>query len=172
MTSRKRRKRRPRTTRVKPGASVSRADAGAAPSRAEPAAGARRRRASDPDERPPAPWGNFPFVELVVLVGLVMLIAGFVVQGRRGTTMIFIGIVLGSLGGLELAIREHWAGYRSHTLLLSSATGVAVLVALALLVPSLWFPVALAIAATTFAAAALGLVHLFRRRSGLSFKLR
>jgi hypothetical protein len=111
-------------------------------------------------------------VELVVLVGLVMLIAGFVVQGRRGTTMIFIGIVLGSLGGLELAIREHWAGYRSHTLLLSSATGVAVLAALAFLVPTLWFPVALAIAAATSAAAALGLVHLFRRRSGLSFKLR
>src|ERR671936_122676 len=116
--------------------------------------------------------GNFPLVELVVLVGLVMLIAGFVVQGRRGTAMIFIGIVLGSLGGLELAIREHWAGYRSHTLLLSSAAGVAFLAALALLVPSLWFPVELAIATATFAAAALGLLHVFRRRSGLSLKLR
>jgi hypothetical protein len=101
-----------------------------------------------------------------------MLLAGFVVQGRRGTTLIFVGIVLGSLGGLELAIREHWAGYRSHTLLLSSAAGVAVLAALALLVPSLWFPIALAIATAAFAAAALGLVRVFRRRSGLSLKLR
>jgi hypothetical protein len=172
MGSRKRRKRRSRAAAAEPSAKASPADARAGRAGAEPAGGARRRRASAHDERPPAPWGNFPLVELVVLVGLVMLIAGFVVQGRRGTTMIFIGIVLGSLGGLELAIREHWAGYRSHTLLLSSAAGVAVLAALALLVPSLWFPVALAIATATFAAAALGLLHVFRRRSGLSLKLR
>jgi hypothetical protein len=171
MSSRKRRKRRSRTAPVDSSAKVSPAGGGAGSAEAEPAAGPRRR-VSARDERPPAPWGTFPLVELVVLVGIVMLIAGFVLQGRRGTAMIFIGIVLASLGGLELAIREHWAGYRSHTLLLSSAAGVAVLAALALLVPSLWLPVALAIAVATFAAAALGLVHVFRRRSGLSFKLR
>ena len=172
MSSRKRRKRRSRTARVEAGARVPGADTRARPPGAEPAAAAARRRASASDERPPAPWGNFPLVELAVLVGLAMLLAGFVVQGRRGTTLIFVGIVLGSLGGLELAIREHWAGYRSHTLLLSSAAGVAVLAALALLVPSLWFPIALAIATAAFAAAALGLVRVFRRRSGLSLKLR
>jgi hypothetical protein len=172
MSSRKRRKRRSRSARVESGARVPRADTPARPPGTEPAAGAARRRASASDERPPAPWGNFPLVELAVLVGLAMLIAGFVVQGRRGTTLIFVGIVLGSLGGLELAIREHWAGYRSHTLLLSSAAGVAVLAALALLVPSLWFPIALAIATAAFAGAALGLVRVFRRRSGLSLKLR
>jgi hypothetical protein len=172
MSSRKRRKRRSRTAPVDSSAKVSPPGGRAGSADADPAAGARRRRVSAPDERPPAPWGTFPLVELLVLVGIVMLIAGFVVQGRRGTAMIFTGIVLASLGGLELAIREHWAGYRSHTLLLSSAAGVAVLAALALLVPSLWFPVALAIAVAAFAAAALGLMHVFRRGSGLSFKLR
>ena len=38
--------------------------------------------------------------------------------------MIAVGLGLGSLAGLELAIREHFAGYRSHTLVLSAAVGV------------------------------------------------
>ena len=44
--------------------------------------------------------------------------------------MIGAGLVLGSLAGLELAVREHFAGYRSHTLLLAGAIGVAVVAGL------------------------------------------
>ena len=34
-------------------------------------------------ERPPAPWGSFPLVELIVLVSLVLLLVGFFVgEGR------------------------------------------------------------------------------------------
>ena len=40
--------------------------------------------AARPRERPPAPWGRFPLVELVILLGLGLLIAGFFVQGARG----------------------------------------------------------------------------------------
>ena len=43
------------------------------------------RRRQIEDERPPAPWGSFPLVELVVLVALVMLVVGFFVDGARGT---------------------------------------------------------------------------------------
>ncbi len=64
-----------------------------------------------------------------------MLVGGAVVQGRQGAVMIAVGLVLGALAGMELSIREHFAGYRSHTLVLSGAAGVAVLVALAYLVP-------------------------------------
>jgi hypothetical protein len=123
-------------------------------------------------ERPPAPWGSFPLVELVVLCGLILVIAGFVVRGIQGTTMIAVGLALGALAGLELSIREHFAGYRSHTTLLAGAVGVGVLVALALLVPSLWFPIALAVAAAVFGSAAWALARAFRRRSGLAFKVR
>ena len=56
-----------------------------------------------------------------------MLVAGFVVQGGRGPVLIGVGLVLGALAGLELSIREHFAGYRSHTLVLSGALAVAVL---------------------------------------------
>ena len=48
--------------------------------------------------------------------------------------MIAGGAILCSLAGLELSIREHFAGYRSHTFVLSGAVGVAVLAGLAFLV--------------------------------------
>ena len=77
------------------------------------------------EDRPPAPWGSFPLVELVVFVGIVLLIVGFIVRGERGVTMIIGGMALASLGGLELSIREHFAGFRSHTTLLAGAVGLA-----------------------------------------------
>jgi uncharacterized integral membrane protein len=108
----------------------------------------------------------------VVGVAIVLLIAGLVAGGPRGVTMIAVGLALGALGGLEISIREHFAGYRSHTTLLSGAVGIAVLVGLALLVPSLWLPIALAIAAAAFGVSAWALARAFRRRSGLAFKVR
>ena len=137
----------------------------------EPAAPRSRRRPAL-DERPPAPWGSFPLVELVVLVAIVMLVGGFVVQGDRGPVMIGVGLALGALAGIELSIREHFAGYRSHTLLLSGAVAVAVLAALAYLVPSTWLPAALAVAVAVFALTAWALTGAFRRRSGQAFKVR
>ena len=139
---------------------------------AKPSPASRRRRRPALDERPPAPWGRFPLVELVVLVAIVMLVGGLVVRGGRGAAMIAVGLVLGALAGIELSIREHFAGYRSHTLLLSGATGVAVLLALAFLTPSLQLPFALALAVAAFATVAWGLTRAFRRRSGRAFKVR
>src|SRR5262249_52179835 len=78
------------------------------------------------DGAPPAPWGSFPLSEIVVFIGIVLLIAGFIVKPPQGVVMIAVGLALGSLAGLELAIREHFAGYRSHNLLLSAAIGVPV----------------------------------------------
>jgi hypothetical protein len=103
---------------------------------------------------------------------LVLLVAGLVVGGAQGVTMIAVGVALGAIAGLELSIREHFAGYRSHTTLLAGALGVAVLIVLAVAVPSLWLPLALAIALGAFAGAAWALARAFRRRSGLAFKVR
>jgi hypothetical protein len=87
--------------------------------------GARRTRPgrTSIDDRPPAPWGSFPLVELVVLLGLILIVAGFIVRGQRGGTMIVGGLALGSLAGIELSIREHFAGFRSHTTLLAAVAG-------------------------------------------------
>ena len=116
------------------------------------------------EDRPPAPWGSFPLVELCVLVGIVLLVGGFIVRGERGATMIVGGMALASLAGLELSIREHFAGFRSHTTLLAGAVGF---VALAL---TFWLShdrlVMVLAGATVFLGAFLVLRQVFVRRSG------
>jgi hypothetical protein len=135
---------------------------------------ASRPRADAPDERPPAPWGSFPLVEVMVLVALVLLVAGFLfVKGHQGAVMIGVGVALGALAGLELSIREHFAGYRSHTLLLAGFASAAVLGALFYLGPdSLSSGARLAIGAAVLGGTAWALAAAFRRRAGVAFKLR
>jgi hypothetical protein len=79
------------------------------------------KRVSAADERPPAPWGNAPLAELVILAGIVSLAIG-AIGGHP--TLIGVGVVCAGLGGLEVAVREHFAGYRSHTTLLAGAAFV------------------------------------------------
>lgn len=81
-------------------------------------------------EAPKAPWSPFPLVELCVLVAIVLIVLGFVSDGPRRTAFLACGIALASLAGLELAIREHFAGFRSHTALLAGAAAVVVVVPL------------------------------------------
>jgi hypothetical protein len=125
------------------------------------------------DERPPAPWGSFPLVEIAVLVGIVMLIIGLVVGGDRGPLLIGIGLGLAGLGGLELAIREHFAGFRSHSTLLAGIPAIAVLALLFYAGPDSLSPLArVGIAAAVFAASVYGLATMFRRKAGVAVKLR
>ncbi|HEY8083875.1 MAG TPA: hypothetical protein VIE64_10065 [Solirubrobacterales bacterium] len=120
------------------------------------------------DERPPAPWGSFPLAELTVLAGIVSLAIGAI--GGHPTAIV-IGVVLASLGGLEVAVREHFAGYRSHTTLLAGVVFVLVVGGLFYLT-NLILAVCLAAAAAAFAAAFLLLRRAFQKASGgLSFKL-
>ena len=130
-----------------------------------------------PPGRPPPPWGSFPLTELVVFVGLVLAVAGFVVgiEEARGRTMFIAGIVLGMLGGLETSVRDHFAGYRSHTTLLSGAVAIATIVVitlvLRLIAPDVPIVAMFAVGAVVFAAAFPLLRRTFQRRSGgLSFR--
>ena len=136
-----------------------------------PEAPARPRRSSKKEGPPLPPWGSFPLSEIVVFVAIVLLIGGFFVAAPRGAVMLGAGLVLGSLAGLELAAREHFSGYRSHTLLLAGAAGIAVIAAMLALVEA---PpvVALAAGAAAFGAAAYLLAGAFRRRAGASFRVR
>jgi hypothetical protein len=77
------------------------------------------------EDRPPAPWGNFPLVEIVVLIALVLLVGSFFVGSSRRGPMLLGGLALGSLAGLELSIREHFGGFRSHSALLAGAVAAA-----------------------------------------------
>lgn len=120
------------------------------------------------DERPPAPWGNFPLAELVILGGIVSLLIG-VIGGDP--TMIAVGVALAGLGGLEVAIREHFAGYRSHTTLLAGAAFV-VTVGCVLYLADQILAVALAVGAVVFAVVFYLARRAFQRASGgLSFRI-
>src|ERR1700704_6491123 len=117
-------KRQPRKRRRRP-------TAGVPPVQSQPSAvvvdDAQRARASrrrTSHDRPPALWGDFPLTEIVIFIGLVLLLVGFFFPPPRGFVMIAVGLGLGSLAGLELSVREHFAAYRSHTLVLSAAVGV------------------------------------------------
>ena len=117
------------------------------------------------DGPPPPPWGSFPLTELVILVGIVLLVAGYFVEPPRGNVMLGIGLTLAALGGLELSAREHFAGYKSHTLLLAGSVGVAtiaILAALARVQPG----IAVICGVAAFALSAWPFANAFRRRSG------
>ncbi len=45
--------------------------------------------------------------------------------GRDGNARIAAGLAIASLAGLELAIREHVTGFRSHTTMLAGAAALA-----------------------------------------------
>jgi hypothetical protein len=137
---------------------------------------ARRERAASPrpaprpgrpsaSERPAAPWGNFPLSELVILLGIVLILWG-AVRGSGGGELLVAGLVIASLGGGELALREHMGGYRSHSSLLAGvAAFVAVtVVALGLGPVKVWVLVVLGVA--VFAGTFYAMRELFKRRSG------
>jgi hypothetical protein len=137
---------------------------------------ARRERAASPrplprpgrpsaSERPRAPWGSFPLSELVILLGIVLILWG-AARGSGGEEMLVAGLVIASLGGGELALREHLGGYRSHSSLLAGvAAFVAVtVVALGLGPVKVWVLAVLGVA--VFAGTFYGMRELFKRRSG------
>jgi hypothetical protein len=120
------------------------------------------------DDRPPAPWGAVPLAELVILGGIVALIIGIVGQHP---TAIGIGVALAGLGGMEVAIREHFAGYRSHSSLLAGFVFVFTVGGLFYLA-NLILAVCLAIGAIAFAISFWLARRAFQRASGgLGFRV-
>jgi len=98
-------------------------------------------------------------------VGIVLILWG-ALSGRDGEERLIGGLVIASLGGGELALREHLAGYRSHSALLAGvAAFVAVtVVALGLGPVKIW--VLMVLGAGVFALTFYAMRELFKRRSG------
>ena len=117
------------------------------------------------DARPKAPWHPFPLVEICVLIGIVCIAVGFFSRDSpMGRLVLALGFVLGGLGGLDTSVREHWAGYRSHTLVLAAFPAVAVAVLTALAgVPPVVVPILLL---AVFLAAFVALRRVWERTSG------
>lgn len=95
------------------------------------------------DDRPKAPWHPVPLVEIAVLIGIVCIVIGILRRDdAAGRAILALGFALGALGGLDTAAREHFAGFRSHTLVLSAFPAVATMVVSALAgAPNLLVPI-------------------------------
>jgi hypothetical protein len=87
------------------------------------AAGAGGRDPLSVGERPQAPWHPLPLSELLILVGAIGAAFGLIRLSHGGIShggpALFAGIAAVLIGTVEVTLREHLSGYRSHTLLLT-----------------------------------------------------
>jgi hypothetical protein len=72
-------------------------------------------------ERPPSPFGGVPVAEIAIAGGFVALVVGVI---QHGGPALFGGVFLCLLGVTEVTAREHFSGYRSHTVLLAGIPAV------------------------------------------------
>ncbi len=74
-------------------------------------------------ERPRAPWHPLPLSELLILIGAIGTVIGLTRLGHGGISSggpaLFTGIAAVLIGTIEVTLREHMSGYRSHTLILT-----------------------------------------------------
>jgi hypothetical protein len=116
------------------------------------------------EDAPQPPWAPFPLTELVILLSIIMLGLGFVTGGDRRSVLLGGGFVLVTLAAGELSVREHFAGYRSHSSLLAGICAILAAIPVWLLpVPQV---VVLAVGVIVFVLALLGFRRAFMRRSG------
>jgi hypothetical protein len=121
------------------------------------------------EERPKAPWHPFPLVELCVLLGIALIVYGFIAaDSPRGRIALVCGLALASLAGLDTAVREHFGGFRSHTTLLAGLPGI--LTAAVLFFAEAPWIVRVAAGVAVFAAAFAFFRRAFRHRTGVAFR--
>ena len=137
----------------------------------KPAAAKARPGRVSADERPPPLWAPFPLTELVTLAGIALMAWGLLSGGSDGSRRLAAGFSIASLAGLELAVREHVTGFRSHSALLAGAAAILVMVVAGLGLKLNPLGLVLIAGAVTFGAAFWGLRKLFQAKSGgLSFR--
>lgn len=112
------------------------------------------------DQRPQAPWHPVPVTEIAIAAGLVAVIVGWIrgPSTTGGAIALGVGLGLVTLATLESSAREHFAGFRSHALLL--AAGPVVILEGGLYFAGLRGPLLIAVALPVYAA----LAYLLRSR--------
>jgi hypothetical protein len=78
-------------------------------------------------ERPPGPFGGLPISELAIFVGAIGVVVGLV---SAAVPALVVGVVVCTLGVVEVTAREHFSGYRSHATLLAAVPAVAIGIAM------------------------------------------
>jgi hypothetical protein len=119
----------------------------------------------DPPRPPPRPpWGSAPISELAILsafiVGAVALTRW---PGEEALILCGVATGLAALAGLEVALREHLAGFRPHSGLLAAVAAIPLTVLAGFTGAPLWAACAVAVGA--MAAAVPPLRRQFKRRA-------
>jgi hypothetical protein len=79
-------------------------------------------------ERPPPPWHPLPLSEILILFGALGVVVGFLRAAgassvnsalSRGGAALIAGLAAVIIGTVEVTLREHLSGYRSHTIILA-----------------------------------------------------
>jgi hypothetical protein len=70
-------------------------------------------------ERPKPAWHPLPLSELLILVGAIGVVVGFGRGISHGGTPLLAGIAAIAIGTLEVTLREHRSGHRSHMIMLA-----------------------------------------------------
>jgi hypothetical protein len=116
------------------------------------------------EDAPQPAWAPFPLTELTILLAIIMLGLGFLAGGDRRAALLGGGFVLVTLSAGELSLREHFAGYRSHSSLLAGI--VAILCAIPVWLLPVPQPVVLLVGIVAFVLALVAFRRAFMRRSG------
>jgi hypothetical protein len=137
------RKRRPASGASRPAGTEPGADAAEQGGTAT-ATAARGKRASAGDAqasaaggRPRPPWYPLPLSELLILVGAIGTVIGLRRGVSHGGPVLFAGLAAVMIGTIEVTLREHLGGYRSHALILA-------------LLPTIFFHSAVALGVAAF----------------------
>ncbi len=77
------------------------------------------------DDRPQAPWHPLPLAELLILIGSIGGVVAFLRGASANGPLLLAAIVAIAIGTVDVTLREHLSGYRSHTLLLSLLPTIA-----------------------------------------------
>lgn len=129
--------------------------------RAEPRASRRARL----EEAPRPPWAPVPVTEICILGGAVLLVVGLLGSGQSRGLLLGFGFALVFLATIELALREHLAGYRSHSVLVGGCAAALVL-GLTALLTGLPRPALVALAVIVFALVFTVMRSIFKNRAG------
>lgn len=69
--------------------------------------------------RPEAVWAPFPLTELGIFVGIVVFMLGYFASADRSPALLGTGAIILAVVVGEMCLREHFAGFRSHSILLA-----------------------------------------------------
>jgi hypothetical protein len=102
-------------------------------------------------ERPEPPWHPLPLSELLILVGAIGTVIGLNKGISHGGPPLVAGLAAVIIGTVEVTLREHLSGYRSHTLILALMPTIALDSAALLGAAAITTPVPAAVKVAVFA---------------------